>query len=209
MVSTLSVKLFSMKKKNKQNYHHGDLRFALISAAVEMINKQGIEQLTMRNLSEWIGVSRTAAYRHFSNKEDLLTATAIEGFKQFSQALKAARVDDSVDETNRFSNMGKAYISFAIKNPAYYRLMFGNNVVQKNEALKNACDSSFNELLLMIELLQSLKVIAADEARQQAIYIWSLMHGLTSLIIDNKLQPDVDFDALMAFIDHSITKSLI
>jgi len=198
-----------MKQENKQNYHHGDLRFALINAAIEMISQQGIDQLTMRNLSEWVGVSRTAAYRHFSDKADLLTATAIEGFKQFSHALKTARIDDSVDEINRFKNMGKAYITFAVENSAYYRLMFGDSVVQKNETLQHASDSSFNELLLMIELLQSLEIIAGDDARLQAIYIWSLMHGLASLIIDNKLQPDVDFDALMTFIDHSITKSLI
>lgn len=198
-----------MKQENKQKYHHGDLRLALINAAIEMIHQQGIDQLTMRNLSEWVGVSRTAAYRHFSDKADLLTATAIEGFKMFSQALKVARVDNSVDEVHRFKNMGQAYIRFAVENSAYYRLMFGDIVVQKNEALQRACDLSFNELLAMIEQLQRIDKIANDDAKLQAIYIWSLMHGLASLIIDNKLHADIDIDELMMFIDHSITKSLI
>ena len=198
-----------MKQENKQKYHHGDLRLALIKAAIEMIHQQGLDQLTMRNLSEWVGVSRTAAYRHFADKADLLTATAIEGFKMFSQALKAARLDNSVDELHRFRNMGQAYIRFAVENSAYYRLMFGDIVVQKNEALQRACDLSFNELLAMIEQLQRIDKIANDDAKLQAIYIWSLMHGLASLIIDNKLHADVDIDGLMVFIDHSITKSLI
>lgn len=197
-----------MAQQNKQQYHHGELRIALISATIEIINKQGIERLTMRSLSEWVGVSRTAAYRHFSNKSDLLTATATEGFELFSQALNAARIDLEKDEFSRFRNMGTAYISFAVENSAYYRLMFGDKVAQKNEALQNASDGAFNELFLMLSLLQDRKMIAVDDVKLQAIYIWSLMHGLASLIIDNKLNLDTKIEDLMSFIDHSIQKSL-
>lgn len=197
-----------MNEKIKQNYHHGDLRTALINATVEMINQFGVESITMRKLSEWVGVSRTAAYRHFSDKTDLLTATAIEGFKQFTLALQVGRLDSSIDEINQFRMMGQAYIRFAMENSAYYRLMFGDTVIQESEALRKACDASFNELLIMIERLQGIDVISGDEPKMQAIYIWSLMHGLSSLVIDNKLQSDIDLQEILVFIDQRIMKSL-
>ncbi len=197
-----------MSNKNKQNYHHGDLRTALINATVEMINQQGVDSITMRSLSEWVGVSRTAAYRHFNDKAALLTATAIEGFRQFSEALRVARLDESQDEISRFQMMGQAYIKFAMENAAYYRLMFGDTVIQDNEKLRAACDDAFRELLMIIELLQEVKAICCDDPKNQAIYIWSLMHGLSSLVIDNKLQADVELNDLMQFIDQQIQKSL-
>lgn len=197
-----------MNKKNKQNYHHGDLRTALIQATIEMINQHGIESITMRKLSERVGVSRTAAYRHFSDKEDLLTATAIEGFKQFTSALQIGRLDTSIDEINQLRMMGQAYIRFAMENSAYYRLMFGDTVIQESEALQKVCDASFNELLIMIERLQEIGVISRDEPRMQSIYIWSVMHGLSSLVIDNKLQSDIELQDILAFIDQRIMKSL-
>ena len=197
-----------MNQKSTQKYHHGDLRTALIEATVEMINTQGVEQITMRNLSEWVGVSRTAAYRHFADKADLLTATAIAGFEQFGLALKTARTDVSMNEIDRFRRMGEAYTKFAMENPAYYRLMFGNIVVQQNEALAAASTKTFDELLMMIQMLQEIKAISREDPKMQATYIWSLMHGLSSLIIDNKLQTDTELKDLMVFIDHQIQKSL-
>ena len=197
-----------MTHMTKPKYHHGDLRKSLLAATIEMINQHGVEQITMRKLSEWVGVSRTAAYRHFSDKSDLLTATAIEGFKQFSQELNQARTDTSIDSRTRFKNMGQAYIQFAIDNAAYYRLMFSDSAVQKNEVLQQASESAFYELVAMLEILQNSQLIICDDLKMQASFIWSLMHGLSSLIIDNKLHADIDVTQLTLFLDEKIEKSL-
>ncbi len=197
-----------MRLKNRRSYHHGDLRSALIQATIEIINQQGVESITMRRLSEWTGVSRTAAYRHFADKAELLTATAIEGFNRFSQALRAVRLDASVDELTRFRNMGQAYIGFAMENTAYYRLMFGKDVLQNSEALRVASDAAFNELVMMIEQLQHGGRIREDAPMMQAIYIWSLMHGLASLLIDNKLHPHLEIQEVVRFIQQQILRSL-
>jgi len=199
-----------MKKEKPQNYHHGDLRSALIEAAVEMINKQGVEQVTMRGLSEWVGVSRTAAYRHFNDKVDLLTATAIEGFRQFSSALRATRVDDSVEALIRFRNMGKAYIQFAVTKPAYYRLMFGDVVMQDSDALIIVSAEAFSELVMMLQALQQMTLIKTEDLQMQATFVWSLMHGLASLLIDKKLTfEQEDMAAFMEFLDQKISAALI
>ncbi|OUR88110.1 hypothetical protein A9Q92_03485 [Methylophaga sp. 42_8_T64] len=197
-----------MTKQNKHKYHHGDLRTQLIAAVVDMINQQSVESITMRGLSDWIGVSRTAAYRHFEDKADLLTAAAIEGFEAFTVTLKTTRIDESFDEIDRFKNMGQAYIKFAIEHPAYYRLMFGNVVIQKSEALLTTADAAFSELALMLEILQDAELIQNEDLRLQATYIWSLMHGLVSLIIDNKLNETGDTEEIVQFFQQKIMKSL-
>jgi len=199
-----------MKKEKTQNYHHGDLRSALIEAAVDMINQQGVERITMRGLSAWVGVSRTAAYRHFNDKVDLLTATAIEGFKQFSSALRTARVDDSVDGLIRFRNMGQAYIQFAVTKPAYYRLMFGDVVMQDSDALLIASDEAFSELVMMLQILQQMALIKTEDLQMQATFVWSLMHGLASLLIDKKLTfEQEEMAAFMGFLDQKISAALL
>jgi len=197
-----------MTKKNKQNYHHGDLRGALITATIEMITQQGVENITMRSLSDWIGVSRTAAYRHFDNKTDLLSATAIEGFQHFSHLLKTVRCDLSHDVHQRFKNMGQTYIQFAVENPAYYHLMFGGVIRQKDEALRLAGNFAFDELLAMLKTLYQEQAINNHNIRLQALYIWSTMHGLASLIIDNKFDPNDDLTDVMTFFSQQIQTSI-
>jgi AcrR family transcriptional regulator len=198
-----------MGHKGKSRYHHGDLRTTLIQATIEIINQDGIEAVTMRRLSDWTGVSRTAPYRHFEDKAELLTATAIEGFSQFSQILRAVRQDESADALTRFRNMGHAYIRFALENTPYYRLMFGKDVIQSSPELQYASDSAFNELLAIIEELQQTGLIGCDDPRLQAVYIWALMHGLASLIIDRKLHPDHDLNDILGFVEDKLLKSLL
>jgi AcrR family transcriptional regulator len=177
-----------MKQGNKQNYHHGDLRTALIQAAEGIIDQEGIEAVTMRRLSELTGVSHAAPYRHFEDKTALLTAAATEGFRRFRNALRTARLDASADMATRFRNMGRAYLRFATENAACYRLMFGRAPLRQDPELCEASDAAFGELLAAIEQLQQQGLIRRDDPHAQAVYVWSLMHGLASLTIDGKLR---------------------
>lgn len=197
-----------MTSESIPKYHHGDLPAALINATVDMITQQGVNSVTMRHLSEWLGVSRTAAYRHFKNKEALLTATAASGFKQFTADLHRSRFSEPHDPITQFRKMGKAYLQFAIENPAYYRLMFGDMVTQESKDLSEASESAFNELLLMIETLQSSGCIAVKPPSIQAIYIWSLMHGLAGIVINNKLEDNENIDDILAFFDNTTLAGL-
>ncbi|MBL1321732.1 MAG: TetR/AcrR family transcriptional regulator [Methylophaga sp.] len=198
-----------MIKNIQQRYHHGDLRTSLIKATVEMINKQGVEAITMRSLSNWVGVSRTAAYRHFSNKVDLLTATATEGFKQFSLALRVARLDYSEDELGRFRLMGQAYVQFAIEHSAYYGLMFSDASIQKTDAFDEASSAAFTELVDILVTLQEANKIKTEDPKMQANFVWSLMHGFSSLLINGKLQHIDDLSKEMTYLDQKIMASLV
>lgn len=198
-----------MNNDLQQRYHHGDLRISLINSTVEIIDKQGVEAVTMRSLSEWVGVSRTAAYRHFSNKADLLTATATEGFKQFSLALRVARLEYSEDEIGRFKLMGQAYVQFAIQHSAYYRLMFSDVNIEKTDDFNNVSNSAFTELVEILITLQEAKKIKIESPHMQAKFVWSLMHGFSSLVINNKLQHGDDLSDDLAYLDQKIMASLI
>ncbi|MFW5427477.1 MAG: TetR/AcrR family transcriptional regulator [Methylophagaceae bacterium] len=193
----------------KERYHHGDLRASLIKATVEMINKQGVEAITMRSLSNWVGVSRTAAYRHFSNKVDLLTATATEGFNQFSLALRVARLDYAEDELGRFRLMGEAYVQFAVEHSAYYGLMFSDASIEKTDAFDKASSAAFAELVDILVTMQEANKIKAEDPKMQANFVWSLMHGFSSLLINKKLEHIDNLSEEMAYLDQKIMASLV
>src|SRR5215207_8973688 len=111
-------------RKPADRYHHGDLRRALIQEAVRTIQLEGIEEVTLRAVGKRLGVSRTALYRHFSDKQALLAAVGREGFITLRDALT-----DAWERHGRgrpgFEAMGIAYVRFAVTHPSHYRVMFG------------------------------------------------------------------------------------
>src|SRR5204863_658871 len=111
-------------RKPRGRYHHGNLRRALIDEAVRTMRTSGVGALTLRGVGAALGVSRTALYRHFADKDALLAAVAREGFVGLKAAGDAARarVPGLADQ---LTEMGFAYVRFAIENPAHYRVMFG------------------------------------------------------------------------------------
>src|SRR5215213_1874285 len=115
------------RKKRAGHYHHGDLRHAVLQEALRTIHVAGIEQLTLRAVGETLGVSRTALYRHFSDKQALLAAVGREGFRMLRVSLT-----ESWDEHGRgqkgFEAMGLAYVRFAVAHRSHYRVMFGRFV---------------------------------------------------------------------------------
>src|SRR3954470_24824467 len=108
----------------KTAYHHGDLERALVDTAVRMIQKGGVQALTLRGVGARLGVSRTALYRHFDHKEALLARVASEGFKRFHEALAAAVADAATHHTDPLPAMAAAYVKFATLHPSHYQTMF-------------------------------------------------------------------------------------
>src|SRR5687767_15627096 len=101
------------KKKRAGQYHHGDLRRALLEEAVRTIQAHGVEALTLRRVGERLGVSRTALYRHFADKPTLLAAVGREGFRLLRVALTEAW-DSNGRGREGFEAMGRAYVRFAV-----------------------------------------------------------------------------------------------
>ena len=187
----------------KKNYHHGDLRRALLDSALAIIEEQDISALSLRQVARRAGVSHTAPYRHFADKEALLAAVAEEGFQEFSKYLEQARDAESTP-LNQLQATGIAYVKYALRYPTHYRVMFGSYHADTDEgsSLTITANQSFQILVDLIETGQAKKEIKAGEPRLLALANWSLVHGLAMLLLDNHL--GIDDDAVQPLIQQTI-----
>ncbi|GAA3919497.1 TetR/AcrR family transcriptional regulator [Litoribacillus peritrichatus] len=174
------------EKEPKSTYHKVNLRESLITEAARMIQEEGVASVTLRGLGQRLDVSRTAPYRHFEDKTDLLCAVSEYGFTLFRQALETERLSPGVRAISRFQNMGRAYIHFALENTSYYSLMFREPTVVDHQtaSLKAAGDAALNELKLILEECQNEGLVAQENLDLQAMFVWSGMHGYCSLLLD-------------------------
>jgi AcrR family transcriptional regulator len=163
-------------------YHHGNLRAALITAGVQLIQQKGVRALTLREIGRKVGVSRMAAYRHFADRAALLAAISEVGFTQFAARLEAAR--DSVPGDGhvpaRLAAMALAYVRFAADHPAHYEVMFGPGgqyVRQQSEA----AGRSFRILEETIQDGQRRGVVRAASSNDLARAVWAMVHGISTL----------------------------
>jgi AcrR family transcriptional regulator len=184
--------------KKKDQYHHGDLRSTLLAVATEMIAEEGAENLTMRGLSQRIGVSRTAPYRHFPDKAALLAAVAEEGFTRLTHHLQAEKAKDTEDVLLCFHNMCVAYIHFAVENPTHYRLMFGKKPFewQNHPGLAVAASAAFGEVMKIIREAQQENKMKPGSPHDLAYVAWAMIHGWVSLCIDGLVRNTVNIEEL-------------
>lgn len=168
-----------------RSYHHGNLRETLLIKGIELLEASENADISLRELAREVGVSANAAYRHFVNKDALLLAMSAEGFTRFTQGQDAALRDGSTLMA-QFVLAGRAYIDFALQNPALYRLMFGRfSASHPNDDANSAGNIAFQGLINMIAA-----VLQADPKSPQvnaaAIHAWSMVHGLCMLILDGQ-----------------------
>ncbi|MBX9454531.1 MAG: TetR/AcrR family transcriptional regulator [Rhizobium sp.] len=176
----------------KTTYHHGDLRNALLHAALIMVEETGLEQLSMRRIAASVGVSHAAPEHHFPSMRHLYNAMAIWGFETFVRTIgeQLARAPDEGAEMLRAARRG--YIQFASEHPHVLRLMFNSGLLDWTaEALCGAADAAWRQLLdLSAPAAAHLGLKTEQEQRALAGLVWSQIHGEAHLLIDKKL-PDV------------------
>ncbi|MEO3475660.1 TetR/AcrR family transcriptional regulator [Roseomonas sp. CAU 1739] len=162
-------------------YHHGDLRAALLDAADALVEKGGDGALSLREAARAAGVSATAAYRHFADKEALLAALAVRHFRDFGAALADAGAQGGLGAR------GRAYVRFALARPGRFRLMFGGLLAraEAHPELRAASRATFD----------ALSGVAGSE--DGALRAWAFVHGLTHLLLDGALH-EADTEALIA-----------
>lgn len=169
-----------------RSYHHGNLRAALIEAGLAALEKGDEAGFSLRAVAREVGVSANAAYRHFASKDDLLGALAAEGFRRFAaQQAAAAQTAPSIREMQ--SATAKAYVAFAQAHPALFRLMFSRFLyASSSEDLKAAAASAF-QLLLQASAQQAGVAPDSEQAMMTAVANWSMVHGLSHLLLDGQL----------------------
>lgn len=161
-------------------YHHGDLKRALLDAALEMLDEEGADGIGLRELARKVGVSAAAPYRHFRSRQALLEAVATEGFRRFSAMMAAKEADFT--EAERLPAMAEAYVRFALVQPALFRLMFSRQVDKTgNKALHDAAVEAYGALA------KAAAREVPDAPSEGAVIAWSFAHGLSMLLIDEQI----------------------
>lgn len=164
----------------KDGYHHGDLGNALLKAATDILNEDGLEALSLRAVARRAGVSQTAPYRHFKDKAALMAAVAANGFRGLRASM--GRALNGGEDTDRLRVIGRAYVEFALDNAGLYRLMFGSDIT-KIDRDDDYWSSSRQTFDLLGEVIASAG--GANAGKAEALAAWSLVHGLSMLLLDD------------------------
>lgn len=167
----------------KRGYHHGNLREALIKAALDLISQKGPAGFTFAEAARAAGVSAAAPYRHYRDRDALIADVAKRGYESFEQALMKAWNAGKPDPFTAFDALGRAYLAFAKREPAYFAAMFESGLsFAAFPELKDAGDRAFNVLRdACAVLVETLPPGKRPPVMMMALHIWSLSHGIASL----------------------------
>jgi AcrR family transcriptional regulator len=176
-------------KKKKNSYHHGDLRSALLKLALERVRRDGLENFSLREVARDVGVAPGAAYKHFVDKSELLTAIALE--TQILLARRTLETTSGLTGARRLEAVGQAYIKFACDEPSLFRLLFSRLGAATLQVSYDSADggsipSSYEQLRQAVAEVQKDKRKPVDE--DVLALAWSVAHGAASLISDGMWQ---------------------
>lgn len=169
----------------KRGYHHGNLREALMAAALDLIKDKGVGGFTVADLARAAQVSPAAPYRHYRDKDDLLADLARIGFERFGAALLSAWDHGKPDPKSALIRVGRSYLDFARQNPALYTTMFDSSLsVAARPDLSEVADASFQVLRMACDtILADFTKGPKPPALMVALHIWSLSHGIAGLFV--------------------------
>jgi AcrR family transcriptional regulator len=180
---------------SRRAYHHGDLRRALLDAALAILRSHGLDALTLRATARAAGVSQTAPYRHFEDRTALLAGVAEDGYLRLrvrlQQAVSAPRPPGST-QRQVLQNLALEYLRFALEHPAEYRLMFGSELGMTPAdslppGLAEAQDAVYSFLRGGIARTQELELVRPGDPGQMAFTCWALLHGVVMLHLDGRM----------------------
>ena len=184
---------------------HGDVRRLVLDAAIAIIELEGAESLSMREVARRAGVSHQAPYHYFGDRSGIFAAISEEGFTGLAQAFRDVHETEMPAAKAGFI----AYLNFAREHVGHFRVMFRNDIcgVATHALTQTAADSAFEELRLMVSRITGSE-IDPNKAFTFAAMLWSLSHGLATLVIDgplpNKVPPGTDLESqIQAVIDLS------
>jgi AcrR family transcriptional regulator len=172
------------RDRAERGYHHGNLKEALLQAALDLIAQKGAAGFTFADAARMAGVSPAAPYRHFRDRDELLASIAQRGFEQFEARLSAAWDDGRPDTVTAFERVGKAYLAFAREEPSFYSAMFESGVAADSlPGLMAASERAFGVIRAAAERLAALAPagVPRPPALMMALHIWTMAHGVASL----------------------------
>ncbi len=198
---------------NNQSYHHGRLKEELIDQGIKLLNREGYENFSLRKLAKLCGVSHAAPYKHFKNIDELIEAITQKVLTDFSSTLFSAIEKYSTDYALQLHKMGKKYVQFMVENPEYLKFLF----INRNTPPVSIKDSSFvdansNDPFSIFartasNFFDSIDSIDSnpDSKVTYILTMWSLVHGISELIINNSIVLEGDY---MEYVDKMLLNSI-
>ncbi len=172
------------ERAGRESYHHGNLREALIDAALRLTSERGPSGFAFVEVARAAGVTPAAPYRHFRDRNALMAEVARRGFERFTVALERGWNGGRPDPLIAIEHCGRAYLDFARREPAYYAAMFDAELpFAEAPALRQAADDAFAVLRRAADAACATALPNRPPAQMVALHIWSLAHGIASLFV--------------------------
>jgi AcrR family transcriptional regulator len=174
-------------------YHHGDLKNALIQAGVEILAKEGVGSLSLRRVARYAGVSHSAPYAHFSDKQALIAAISTEGFRKLYTALENATQPYSSDPKRQLIECAWAYIQFATSERDIFKIMFSGILEQEKDYpdFVEISHRTFNRVVQVVDACQKAGVLRSAPLELSAVAVWGQVHGIVSLALEKQISHTV------------------
>lgn len=174
-----------------KQYHHGDLKNALIQAGIAILTEEGVGGLSLRKAARKAGVSHSAPYAHFKDKQNLIAAIASDGHKKIFEQFEAIQARHADDPLHQFLSGAWAYMQFGLESPDHYKITFSGIIQDEHSHLEFLEYSQRNMQVLrtIIEQCRNAGILVNNDIdpELQAVGMWGLLHGLVLLIIQGQL----------------------
>lgn len=176
---------------HRQSYHHGNLREALVDAALALIEESGPESFSLAEAARRAGVSPAAPYRHYKGRDDLIEEVARRGFVEFSRVMAEAYDNGMPTPLHGLARIGPAYLNFARDKPGYYMAMFDSGIsLNASMELWDAAENALGVLIRACdEIAARLPEGERPPSRMMANHIWAMSHGVVELFARQKRGP--------------------
>lgn len=170
-------------------YHHGDLKNALIQAGIEILSTEGFHALSLRKVAQRAGVSHSAPYAHFTDKQALIAAISTEGYRKLYDCLAAVVAQYRHDPLRQLIEAAWAYVQFAQREPAHFKLTLSGMVEKEQDypAFVVMTHKAFRLLVEVTEACQQVGVLKPGPSDPLAVSVWSLVHGFTTLVLEGQI----------------------
>ncbi|QUD89212.1 TetR/AcrR family transcriptional regulator [Phenylobacterium montanum] len=174
---------------SKDGYHHGDLRRALIEAALAVVEQAGAEAVSLRELAEQAGVSRAAPYRHFADRDELLACVAARGFEDLNAGYEAALAAPG-DGRERLRRASLVYVDFAARRPGLFKLMFESDLLAPGKVPAVMVPAANQSYYLLWRAVEGADPSADDKTvKARTITLWSTLYGFLALDGAGRFKP--------------------
>lgn len=175
------------------NYHHGDLKNALIKAGVQILAKEGVSGLSLRKVAKQAGVSHAAPYSHFADKQALIAAISTEGFKQLYIQIEGIIKAKKDEPSTLLVETAWAYMQFAMNEPDRFKLMFSSVLEKEKEYpdFVHFSQENFLQIVNVVNVCQAAGVLRSAQADLTTVSVWGAVHGLVMLVLEGQISHTV------------------